>query len=341
VRILIVVPEQDCVSGNWVSALRFQQGLEQLRHQVHTISVSLAAGPDCRKKVIDFAPDVALLLHAFRAGKPWLESAGDLGIPFVIMLTGTDINLGLADPEQKAIIADSIKQAAFVLLQNPLLATNFLKTQPELALNLRTINAATILGKAPYSLRERHGLDKEIPLFLYPAGIRPIKRQRELLSIFDDAVAEGHFLQLVFCGPFLDQNYSEAFMADIAERPWASYLGVIATNAMASAMRKADVIVNNSLAEGLPNSLVEAATLGIPILASHNLGNAAVVKENVNGLLYSHASECLEKIRSLLNPAKRSQLSCPDKSYNLEAEASSLEEVLMAARRSFPPSANK
>ena len=31
-RILIVVPSQDPVSGNWVTAQRFKNGLEQLGH---------------------------------------------------------------------------------------------------------------------------------------------------------------------------------------------------------------------------------------------------------------------------------------------------------------------
>ena len=78
-------------------------------------------------------------------------------------------------------------------------------------------------------------------------------------------------------------------------RRWASYLGVIPPEAMAAAMGGADVIINNSLSEGLANSLLEAATLGIPILARNNPGNAALVRHGINGLLFDDDEACLHR----------------------------------------------
>lgn len=330
-RILIVVPEQDHISGNWVSARRFQHGLQDHRHQVLILGVTLNGGAGFRQKVVDFAPDVALLLHAYRSGKPWLTNMQGLEIPFVIMMTGTDINLGLEDREQRSVIVESIHKAAFVMLQNPLLAEHLLAQHPDLGFKVRTIKPGITLGESPFHLREDHNLDKETPLFLCPAGIRPVKMQRELLVIFDEVTADQPVLQLIFCGPCLDENYSRAFLEDVSTRPWAHYLGSLSPDVMASVMRESDVIVNNSLAEGLSNSLVEAATLGIPILARNNLGNAAVVNQNVNGLLYSRPEECNEMIMLLLDPHYRRKLSCPDENYSLKEEISDLEAVLSEA----------
>lgn len=330
-RILIIVPQQDRISGNWVSARRFKRGLEDRHHQTRILDVSLAGGPDFRQDIVEFSPDIALLLHAYRSGKPWLENTHGLDIPFVVMMTGTDINLGLEDPGQRSAIIESINRASFVLLQNPLLAEQFSLLHPDLTLKVRTIMPGVILGETPYKLRETHNLDENTPLFLFPAGLRPVKRQRELLLFFDEIAADKPVLQLAFCGPCLDESYSRDLIECLSTRSWAYYLGALDTEIMAAAMQAADVIVNNSLAEGLSNSLVEAATLGIPILARNNLGNAAVVKQNVNGLLYNRPEECKEMVRLLLDPQYRQQLSQPDERYTMQAEATDLEDALKEA----------
>lgn len=329
-RILILVPQQDVVSGNWITAQRLQEGLEGLGHQTTLRGVGLQDATRLRRLVTECGPDVVLLLHAYRSGKPWLEVAQGCAVPYVVMLTGTDLNQGLEQTEQRPVIETVIKGAAFVLLHNPLLAATFRVNHPELTATLHTLPAAISLGTAPYALRERHGLAGEVPLFLCAAGLRPVKGQRELLPIFD-RVAEEKPVQLVFCGPELDADYSKSFLSDLAQRPWAHYLGVIPPPAMASAMGEADVVVNNSQSEGLANALLEAATLGIPILARNNPGNAALVRHGVNGLLFDDDRDCLEHAGRLLDKHYRLQISCPDSSYRPETEAKELEAMLMEA----------
>ena len=330
-RILIVVPQQDHASGNWVTARRFQQGLEKLGHRVITLEVTLQGEASFQGKVIDFAPDVALLLHAYRSGKPWLDNARDLMIPTVVMLTGTDVNHGLDDPQQSDIIQAVIEQAVFVMLQNPIIATALSRNRPTLATGLKTVPPGVILGHEIFDLRATLGVAQELPLFLMPAGVRPVKGAIGLLKIFDQLAAKGDSFHLAFCGPLLDEDYGRRFRAEIETRPWASYIGVIPPEAMAAAMRSADVIINNSISEGLANSLMEAATLGIPILARNNPGNAALVRHDVNGLLYDDDNGCLRQATRLLEKEYRLQLSRPERSYNPDMEAKALEVILTEA----------
>jgi len=76
-RILIVVPEQDRISGNWVTAKRFRQGLRAHGQQVVVEETGLQPKSHFLERIQAFAPDVTLLLHAFRTGKPWLEATAD------------------------------------------------------------------------------------------------------------------------------------------------------------------------------------------------------------------------------------------------------------------------
>lgn len=328
-RILIVIPSQNRVSGNWVTALRFQRGLEKRGHKVALHDTRLQPERAFRQQLLDFAPDVTMLLHAYRTGKPWLEAAGDQALPIVVFLTGTDVNHGLDDPEQSEVIRAVLCQATFVILQNPLIAAELAARHPELTVNLRVLTPGISLGVVPYDLRKTHALAKEQPLFLCPAGIRPVKGGLQLLKMFDRVATESSACHLAFCGPILDEGYGSLFLAAIEERPWASYLGTIPADAMANAMRDADVILNNSQTEGLANALLEAATLGIPILARNIPGNAAVVKHTINGLLYDTEAEFVQHALQLIERENRQRLICPAPDrYDPEHEAAELSDLL-------------
>ncbi len=339
-RILIVVPQQDHASGNWVTARRFQQGLEKLGHRTILLEISFHEDESFRNRMIDFAPDVALLLHAYRSGSPWLKHTCGIMIPTVVMLTGTDVNYGLDDPKQNNVIQTVIEQAACVFLQNPIIAAALLRKRPALGARLRTVSPGIILGHQACDLRATHGISQRLTLFLLPAGIRPVKGVIGLLKIFDQLDPLEKSFHLAICGPILDKDYGRRFLAEVETRPWASYLGVIPPEAMPEAMREADVIVNNSDAEGLANSLLEAATLGVPILARNNPGNAALVRCNVNGLLFDDDTGCLRHATQLLEKKRRMQLSRPDSSYSPEQEAQELQQILLEAVTLLAKSAN-
>lgn len=331
-RALIVVPEQDPVSGNRVTAMRLQQGLVTLGHQAVVKETTLRPGPGLRRRIFNFAPDVAILLHAYRSGMPWLEAAGGFDIPTVVLLTGTDVNHGLDDPKQQQVILSCLQQAAFILIQNPLLANEFSAGHPEFTANLRQLPAGIRLGTEPYPLRARHHLATEKTLFLCPAGVRPVKGVLELLEMFDLVAARSSQAIMAFCGPILEEEYGHRFLSSLETRPWACYLGSIPTSSMASAMGEADVIINNSQTEGLANSLLEAATLGIPILAHKIPGNLAVVRHESNGLLYTSRSEFVIYANQLLSPDRRQGLSRPAPAlYSPENEALALQELLYQA----------
>ena len=334
-RILIVVPEQDRISGNWVTAMRFQQGLSALGQQVIVEGTGLQPEPRFLERIQAFAPDVTILLHAYRSGKPWLKATADRRLPTVVLLTGTDINHGLENPQQQDVINRILRQAELVLLQNPLLAKAFSSSYPEHSINLRELPPGIRLGKEEYHLRDRHQLAKDATLFLCPAGLRSVKGPLELLELFDQVITHSSDIQLAFCGPIIEEEYSQRFLSALETRPWAHYLGAIPTQAMASAMREADVVVNNSQTEGLANSLLEAATLGIPILAHKIPGNIAVVQHETNGLLYTSQEEFVVYSRQLLNKERRQQLSSPEPGrYDPDNEALALLRFLQQAIQS-------
>ncbi len=331
-NILIATPEQPSATGNWVTSKRFRKGLSALGHQVRLIGTPLEPHA-LEEETAKSTPDLVILLHAFRTGRPWLLATKPGPVPHIVVMTGTDVHQGLEDPQQAPVIEQVLEQAAAIVLQNPLTVEAVKGSRPDLATRLHYLAPGIELGTDPYRLREQHHLSPDAPLLLCPASLRPVKGVLELLSLCDPLAQLFPQLQLAFCGPNLDDEYGRHFFSALQQRPWASYLGVIPAEAMSAALREADVVLNNSVSEGLPNALIEAATLGRPILARDIPGNAAVVEIEVNGLLYRDQESFTRAASRLLSDAElRERLSRPRPDrYDTAQEAKGLEALCRQA----------
>jgi glycosyltransferase involved in cell wall biosynthesis len=260
-RILIVIPRQPKETGNQVTARRYHDYLLRRGHEVCVVIADEANPVPLRQTLRTFRPDLVHLLHAYRAGRPWLDCGADPAIPFVVTLTGTDIHQGISTPGQEEVIREILCRAAAVISQNRLTAKELKGQQTEWAVRVRYLPPGIVLGDAPCPLRRLHGIAPDAHLFLHPAGLRPVKGTLELLQLFDRVADERQGCRLAFCGPALDTAYAERFRAELAMRPWALYLDVIPTAAMPAALAEADVVLNHSWDEGLPNALIEATAL--------------------------------------------------------------------------------
>ena len=337
-RILIVLPRQERATGNEVTAARHHAGLVALGHQVELARVSLDDAASLRIAIDAFAPDVVHLLHAYRSGRPWLETNLS-AIPYVVTLTGTDINGGIDSPTEGPIIRSVLAAAGRIITQNRLTAIQLRLEFSALADKVAYLPPGIVLGTAPSPWRRAELAPPDATLFLHPAGLRPVKGNLELLALCDPLAATALPFSLAFCGPILDSAYSAEFCAAIARRPWARYLGVIPPEAMPATLRQVDVVLNNSQSEGLPNALLEADALGVPMLVRDIPGNAAVVEDGVNGLLYNDAASFVRQAGVLItDPALRCRLARPDpERYAPANETQALvvlyEEVVSAGRK--------
>ncbi len=325
-RVLIVVPAQDRATGNWVTASRLQQGLTGRGHTV-TVTGTDGDSDQLLKSVATVQPDLVLLLHAWRSGRPWLDTGSPL--PFALLLTGTDVNIGLHDKVQAPVIATVLERSAAILSQNQLTVATLSSDHPELAGKVHHLPAGISLGSETFPLRQKLGATPQECVLLCPAGIRPVKGVVELIELVEPLILAGAPLRLAFCGPILDAAYGERLFKAITGRPWATYLAIIPPAAMPEAMRQADIIVSNSFSEGVPNALVEAASLGRPVVARDIPGNRAVIHDDRNGLLYSDAAGFHAAVQRLLDePGLRTILSRPEpERFSAEHEAAMLENI--------------
>jgi glycosyltransferase EpsD len=166
---------------------------------------------------------------------------------------------------------------------------------------------------------KRAALEAEIPLkghapiLFYAAELSQNKNQRYLLKVVDALKAQGLNPLLILAG----RDLTKGKLPRLIQKKYADnvvYLGF--RKDCPDLLRLADFVVPSSLREGLPMNLVESEATGVPLVATHNRGHDAVIKEGVTGYLVSpkHPAEMASKIASLwANPTLRSALSAAEK----------------------------
>ena len=140
---------------------------------------------------------------------------------------------------------------------------------------------------SPYPLAERVDLPDYSTIFLFCAGIRPVKNSLFPLEPFDRLVARYPLIRLLYAGPILEAAEGERLLNALAHRQWATYLGEVPHHQMRSLLEAAHVVLNCSLSESMPNSILEAMTCARPVLASDIDGNRSLVEDGVTGFLFA------------------------------------------------------
>ena len=329
-RLLIILPNQHKATGNFVTAKRLQAGLQELGMTVVLFAVDANNTDEFSSAIKQFKPEHLLLLHAWRSGRFWLDDTTSCCIPATILLSGTDINQDIYDLEKRPVIEKVLQNAAAIVGQNRQTVEIIQQQNPVWVNRLHHIQPGVSLGTTPYPLRTIHGIADHCKLFLHPAGIRPVKANLELLKLCDRLAKNNQNFSIAFCGPELDPDYFTLFITAIDQRPWAHYLGVIPSDAMPSAMSEADVILNNSISEGMSNALLEALATGRPVLARNIPGNASIQSSDGNILFYSSDDEFFDLAQQLLAnpiPVEHSNTAISNR-FSAESEANKFAALL-------------
>lgn len=135
---------------------------------------------------------------------------------------------------------------------------------------------------------------KDYPVLVEAAGI-----------VVERLGAAARAIRFAIAGEGEERARIEALIAERGLDGKVELLGARAD--VAELMQRADVLVNSSVVEGLPITLIEAAMSGLPIVATDVGGNGEVVSDGINGFLVPpRRPELLaDKICELLSDSAR------------------------------------
>jgi glycosyltransferase involved in cell wall biosynthesis len=248
-----------------------------------------------------FEPDLIHLHHAFRTGESLFKLDTEWatnGRAIVVSPGGTDIHLDTKMEDRRKIITQVFEKASAVIAQSDEMIQRIEESYPRLQEKIIIIPKSVCwMGEEEFDLREASNCGLEDVLFFFPAGIRPVKGNLEVLSLLERVYTLRPSIRAVFAGPALDKDYATKFEQEVKRlHTFARWLPPIPFQAMRSAYKGADVILNFSFSEGISNVLLEAKAIGKAILASDISGNRWPVlgdqKDLPAGLLFDlHSPE--------------------------------------------------
>jgi glycosyltransferase involved in cell wall biosynthesis len=329
------------VRGNAVTVARIAAGLRRRGVDLAVWDLSVTSDATIARDVEAFGPDLVHAFHAFRVGPLALRLARRLEVPLVVTLTGTDANHDLFDPSRAPLVRRVLEAAGRLIVFHPSIAERAVAALPDLRERFAVVAQAASLGEGEvFPLAAHWPLPASRVLFLFPAGIRHVKRPRWPLAPLDALVARRPEIRLLYVGPVLDPAEGEALVTALRDRPWAKHLGEVPHASMRSLLVASDVVLNCSLSEGgMANSVLEAFTMGRVVLASDIEGNRSLVEDGVTGLLFRDEADFLAKAERLtVDPGLRARLGAAGRSlvehrYPAEQE---IEGYLEAYRHLIP-----
>ncbi|OGL08776.1 MAG: hypothetical protein A3I17_09460 [Candidatus Rokubacteria bacterium RIFCSPLOWO2_02_FULL_72_37] len=303
-----VVPS---VRGNAVTVARVARGLRARGVELRVWDLASAPEGVVEAEVEAWRPGLIHAFHAWRAGPLALRLARRAELPLVVTLTGTDANHDLLDPERAAVVRRVLEGAAWVTAFHTTIAGRVAAVLPDLSARLVIVPQAVRLGaQEPFDFAGRFPIEPGALLFVFPAGIRMVKRPLMPLGPLERLAARRPELRLLYAGPILDPDLGATLLRELAGRSWARHVGAVAHGQMASLYARADVVLNCSLSEGgMANSVLEALSLGRAVLASDIEGNRSLIEDGETGLLF-HDEAALETQaeRLAVDPALRARL---------------------------------
>jgi glycosyltransferase involved in cell wall biosynthesis len=299
------------IRGNAVTVDRIAGGLRRAGVDLAVWDLSVTPEASVETQVEAYRPSLVHAFHAYRTGPLALRLARRAEVPLVVTLTGTDVNHDLFDPERACAVRRVLEGAATLVAFHQSVAVRVAAALPDLESRLRVIPQAVSfeIGE-PFDLSERWPLPADRVLFLFPAGIRPVKNPRLPLGPLARVVRRRPEVRLLYAGPVLDPGEGDALLRALDGLPWARHVGAVPHARMGSLLAQADVVLNCSESEGgMANSVLEALAAGRAVLASDIPGNRSLIEDGVTGLLFRSEADLERQAERLASdPGLRARL---------------------------------
>ena len=287
-RIAVIAPYSvGPVRGNITTVRRIVRGLNESGADVTVFPMDTMSPAEIEAEVIARAPHIIHAFHAGICGELACTLAGQSNVPCVITITGSDIN------EEKFRgspgMGRAMAQTAAVVCFDDLIAADVIRFFPHTAARTAVIHQGVEpLPIIPLSWPQ---IPADAFFVLLPAALRPVKNILFPLRALAPLVRHLPNLRFAIAGGAIDPLYAATVKAETATASYAEWLGEIPYKNMGSLYARADVVLNCSLHEGMPNSLLEAMAMGRAVLAADIPGNRALVRRNETGWLYRTEDE--------------------------------------------------
>lgn len=295
-RIALISPySTGPLRGNITTVNRISRFLSRAGVELLVLPADALSAEEMQLRLISFAPQLIHGFHARYCGGLAQRLAARFNLPYVITITGSDLHDPLLRNHSETVRAIEAAQAVVCFDNSE--ATELAGHFPQVSDRIAVIPQGVEL--LPVAATDSFGLAEDDFVLLLPAALRPVKRVEFPLQALAPMLHRFPAIRLVIAGGIIDQGYAATIRSMLCDAPYAVWPGEIPRERMGSLYARADVVLNCSSFESMPNALLEAMALERPVLASDIPGNRTLVRHGDTGLLYRDPdsfSECVARL---------------------------------------------
>ncbi|SEM12444.1 Glycosyltransferase involved in cell wall bisynthesis [Mesobacillus persicus] len=296
-KILLVTPNFHQPRGNTVTVKRIAEKLAAENVETEIISVT-------EDQTITVLPP-ADIIHGFNSYRfyKFKQQLKHKINPYIVTMTGTDLNNDLFDKKRRADVIESVVEASAVHVFNEE-AKQILKQEvPSVAHKIVVI---------PQDTSDFEDVDfpmikeKDTFMFVLPAGIRKIKNVPFAIKALKVLHKKHPNIRLVIVGPIIEASEGNVVQELVQQySDWVQYIGEVPHEKMGAIYGQSDALLNTSHSEGQSTAIMEGMANGLPVLVSDNHGNRSLVNNGTTGFVYKDLVEFLECAECLLVDTKK------------------------------------
>ena len=145
--------------------------------------------------------------------------------------------------------------------------------------------------------------DAQAPKLLVTRNLEPIYNNETVIKAMSIVLKTAPNATLKIAGSGPEKNKLREMVENMGLENHIEFVGKLDRNAMIEAYHLADIAINPSLADNMPNSVLEALAVGVPVVSTNVGGVPHMVKDRETASLIPPKSPELmaEKIIELLN----------------------------------------
>ncbi|XP_053062399.1 glycosyltransferase 1 domain-containing protein 1 isoform X3 [Acinonyx jubatus] len=278
-------PQLPLVPGGW------RDHLEAAGHVCILKDASdLESSSEIAKLIEAESLEAALALHLYRGGR-LLQGHG---IPFGIIFGGTDLNEDVNHGEKKKVMGKVLEEARFAVAFTESMKEMAQTQWPHARGKIYVQSQGIVTGPNSAfnwnTFLHQSGINQSadnLHIFLLVCGLRQVKDPLYLVDAFSEWHREEPNVYMVIVGPEVDPVFTREVGARVKSAAGVRLIREMPQGDLHAALKNCFAVVNSSVSEGMSAAILEAMDLEVPVLARNIPGNAAVVKHEVTGLLFS------------------------------------------------------
>ena len=233
--------------------------------------------------IVNKIKDRIIGIHAYKFGKQVI----DKNLDYILIIGGTDINIDYYNSDKRKIIIKAILQAKYVVTFNNVYRYT-------LRLNFGIDNIVAIPQSVNFEepnyfnlrkfLYDNHKIVDPEKIFIMVGNLRKVKDPYYLKDVFKKLYKKN--IILVIIGKIIKGEYENI--------PGIYHIGPLEYYDILSCYKQVDGLVNTSVSEGMSTAILEAMLYRCPVYARRNIGNTAIIDDNITGFIFDQPEDFIK-----------------------------------------------